>query len=270
MLPESSYAGAMGPDSTPEIEFLVEAIRAEGNYASRAEVVEAALQLLRRQQQRDAQKLFVLRSPKTRRQKWSIGLWAVKVLATIVAVIASAVDVESIVVTLPALTIAGLALVLLTRPLGSWKAFAYSLSGPLVSALCAALIAAFRWGTHDAQVPITTILFFYALYSIPAAIVIVPEFFRWLVAPHASAALPRQFSLKSLLFLTTGLCIALSVFGFVFRNSTHPDYLMFALFTLVTIGLVALAVTIFITDRHRQRMPLPVASENERRHHLAE
>jgi Arc/MetJ-type ribon-helix-helix transcriptional regulator len=270
MPPESSYAGAMGPDSTPEIELLAEEIRAEGNYASRAEVVEAALRLLRQQQQRDAQKLFALRSPKTRRQKWAIGLWATKVLTTVVAVIASAVEVESILVALPALTIAGLALAFLTRPLGSWKVIAYSLSGPLVSALCAALIAAFRWGTGDAQVPITTILFFYALYSIPAAIVIVPEILRWLVAPHAGAALPRQFSLKSLLVLTTGLCIALSVFGFVFRNSGNRDYLMFALFTLVTIGLVALAVTIFITDRHRQRTPLPFASENERRHHLAE
>jgi hypothetical protein len=263
MQPESSYAGAMATESTPEIDLLAEEIRAQGNYASRDEVITAALRLLRQQQQRDVQKLFVPRSPKTRRQKWAIGLWAVQVLVTIVAVIACAVDVESVVGTLPALSTAGIALALLTRPLGSWKVIVFSLSSPLISALCATLIAGFPLSPRDAQVPITTTLFFYALYSIPAAIVVVPDIVRWSVAPYALARLPRQFSLKSLLILTTGLCIALPALGFVFRNSTHPDYLMFALFTLVTIGLVALAATILIIDRSRQRMSLPVTNDNE-------
>jgi hypothetical protein len=259
----------MALDSTPEIDELVDEIRAHGDYASQSDVVEAALRLLREQQLRDSRKLFVSGSSNTRRRSWAIGFWAIKILTTIVALVACAVDVESIVATLPVLTIAGLALALLTRPLGSWKVIAYCLSGPLISSLCAAFIAGFRWSQGEAQVPITTILFFYALYSLPAAIVIAPEIFRWFLAPYASAALPLQFSLKSLLLLTTALCIVLPLFGFVFRNSTRGDYLVFGLFTLVTIGLVALAMTIFITDRQRRRISLAATDANQDRQNPA-
>src|SRR5688572_20806012 len=75
------------------------------------------------------------------RRRGAIALWIAQVLATVVGVAACAAEIESILFTGPALALIGLVLALVTRPLRSWSVLLYSLSGPLMSAFCAALIA---------------------------------------------------------------------------------------------------------------------------------
>jgi hypothetical protein len=186
------------------------------------------------------------------RQKWAIGLWTAQVLATVTAVAACAAEIHSILFTGPALTLAGLALAVVARPLCSWSVLGYSLSAPLISAIGAVSIAMFRWGPDEAEDPILAILFLYAFVAIPAALIVFPQLLNWSILPRPGATFPWQFSLKSLLLITTSVCVVVTALRFVFATSTLADYLVFSLFVVVTMSLVAYCVFIFVAGRRSQ------------------
>jgi hypothetical protein len=234
----------MAIDTTPEIERLVAEIQAAGNYAGPTEVIASALRELQGRQR-------CVRKLTTRRQKLALVAWAAYVLATIVAVAACAAEVESIVVTFPVLAINGLALVLLARPLYSWPLLAFGIAGPLVSVISAGLIIMFQWRPGQASGPVLAILCIYASLAFPAALFALRELLNWSDAPAPWWPVSMQFSLKSLLVLTTALCVVVPLVRFVIVNRSHSDFIIFGLFILITISFVGVAIYVFLYDRRR-------------------
>jgi hypothetical protein len=183
------------------------------------------------------------------RRRWAIAFWTAQVLATVVAVAACAIEIESILVTGPALAVVGLMLAIAARPLRSWSMLLYSLSGPLVSAFCATLIAALRWGPGEAEGPILGIFFIYAFLSIPTALMVFPEIRQWSTSPQSWLHWPWRYSLKSLLLVTTALCVAVPALRFLFGNVRRNDTIIFSLFVLVTMSLVGFLLFVFVAGR---------------------
>ena len=183
------------------------------------------------------------------RRRAAIALWTVQVLATVAALAACAAEIESILFTGPALAVIGLMLAIVTRPLRSWRVLLYSLSGPFVSAFCAALIAVFDWGPGDAEEPILAILFIYAFLSIPTALFVFREILQWSASPPTWSPLRWRYSLRSLLMVTTALCIAAPALRFLFVNVRRNDTIIFSLFVLVTMTLAGIALCAFVAGR---------------------
>ena len=183
------------------------------------------------------------------RRRGAIALWTVQVLATVAAVAACAAKIESILFTGPSLAVIGLILAIVTRPLRSWRVLLYSLSGPFVAAFCAALIAVFRWGPGDAEDPILAILFIYTFLSIPTALSVFPEILQWSSSPPKWSPPRWRYSLRSLLLVTTALCIVVPALRFLFLNARRNDTIIFSLFVLVTMTLAGIALSAFVADR---------------------
>jgi hypothetical protein len=177
----------------------------------------------------------------------AVAAWTGQLLATIAALAAGAATIESILVTGPALTASGMALALLTRSLRSWSVFGYGLSGPLVAALCATLIAVFEWGPSEAEGPILAILFIYAFVSISAGLIIFPQILRWRVPSTSPTASLWQFSLKSLLVLTTAMCVAVPMIRALFSDVRRN--VIFPIFVVVTMALIGFSLWMFRAGR---------------------
>jgi hypothetical protein len=171
----------------------------------------------------------------------AIGLWAAQVLLTVAAVAACAAEIESILFTGPALALVGVIL-------ASWSVVAYSLSGPLLSAFCATLIVVFRWGPNEAEHPILAILFVYAFLSIPTALFVFPEILQWSTWPPRSP-FSWRYSLRTLLVITTVLCVAVPALRFLFINVRRNDAIIFSLFVLLTMSMVGFSLFMFVAGR---------------------
>jgi hypothetical protein len=241
----------MSPEATPDIERLIDEIYAGGGYASRNDVLVAALSLLRERSSEEAAPLPA-RKKSARRRKWAISAWALQFLTTAVAVVACAAEVESIVATGPALTFIGLAFVTLTRPVCAARLFAYGVSAPFVCAFCAALIVLFEWGPGEAAVPILVVLSIYALVSLPAALLVLPELLRWQPAPAPGGPFSWQFSLRSLLAVTTAFCVLITITRLMFANSSRGEPFVFGIFVAVTLSLTVILLFVFIVDRRKR------------------
>ena len=66
-------------------------------------------------------------------KRWALGLWLAQIAMIAAAMIAAAIKLETIVGTGPRLSVIGLALARATRPLRSWAAQLFALSGPMVT-----------------------------------------------------------------------------------------------------------------------------------------
>jgi hypothetical protein len=183
------------------------------------------------------------------RRRGAIALWTAQVLATVAAVAACAAKIESILFTGPSLAVIGLILAIVTQPLRSWRVLIYSLSGPFVAAFCAALIVVFHWGPGEAEEPILAILFIYAFLSILTALFVFPEILQWSALPPTGPPLRWRYSLRSLLMVTTALCIAAPALRFLFVNVRRSDTIIFSLFVLVTMTLAGIALCAFVAGR---------------------
>ena len=180
------------------------------------------------------------------RQRWAIALWGLQVLATLVAAAAAAVDVESIIGTGPALTVAGVALVIVARPARSWWVLAMSLSAPAVCIFCAALIVACEWGPSDAQTPISIIAAGYAVLATPLAAVALRQILDW---RSAQPPFPWRYSMKSLLMLVTAVCLLAAGYRTLASGSLYGNVNGFVVFILAAVTLVGVALALFIKGR---------------------
>lgn len=167
------------------------------------------------------------------------AVWAAQLVATVGMVIPAFVEIEWIMGAGPILSIAGLVMATFARRLQSTVVLLYGLSGPLVCALCAALIAINSWGPEESRAPIGVIIVVYAILAVPLAIVAFLQI-RW---PYAepSAKPPRawQFSLRSLLVLMTAVCVVIAVGRLLFRNVSRDESYFFGGYALACIVLSA-------------------------------
>ncbi len=244
-----AYAGIM--ELRRETEQLVEEIYARGQYGSREEVVMHAVQQLHER----ARVELPAGAPghQTNRRKWTIVASLLQFAITAIAIFACAIDVESILFSGPALTLSAMATVVLARPLCSRRVMVYGLSAPLVCALGAFLIAIFNWGPGDAEEPILLLLTLYGIFvAMPAAIVAIPVVFRWQPVPDERRPFSWQFSLRSLLLVTTAACILIPILRYAFADPSPGDIGVFGTFILAAISLVGLSLFVFANDLRRR------------------
>lgn len=236
----------MAVEVSSKLERLVRDIKTEGSYTSDEEVLLAALHLLQEHEQLRKDQLS-----RIARSKWAIGLWAAQVLATIAAILAGAVEIESIIGTGPAMSITGLALAFVARPLRSWRVLLFSLSAPVLCALCAFLIALFRWDPGEAQTPIMVILSIFGLLAIPAAAMSLRSILLWHNLDNSRRPFVWRYSLRSLLVTTTALCVLLALGRLVVVFVGLQERLVFGLFSLATLTLVGTVLCCYIAGRRQ-------------------
>jgi hypothetical protein len=188
------------------------------------------------------------------RQRFAIGLWYAQVVA-IVAMLAMVVffDVETIVVTGPTLTLIGVALALVARPLVSWTVLLFSLSAPWICALGAFLIAFFELSPDDAYAPILTIILFYALLISPIAILARRTIRAWSAMTRTRWAL--RYNMKSLFVLMTGVCVAAAVLSYL-ANVALGFPVVFGTFGIIAASIPFLIAWRFRADRRGPDNPL--------------
>jgi len=172
----------------------------------------------------------------------AIGLWIIQVLAAFTMLIAAVFETESILATGPTLVVVGLLLGLATRPLQSWSALGFALSGPLVCALISFLIAAFGWGPREGHAPTLVILSTYLILSAPLAIAAWRRIWRWATNRNGLPLAGLQFSLKTLLITMTATCIVIAAAKLLADYIGRSERLIFGGFTLTVLVLCALVV----------------------------
>jgi hypothetical protein len=191
-----------------------------------------------------------VKGPGARGKRWALGLWSAQVVMTVAAIIAAAIKLETIVGTGPILSVIGLALARATRPLRSWAAQLFALSGPMVSAFCALLIAVLHWGPDVARRPILTIGAIYILLAIPIAWQSLQQVLQWQVDATSREGTLWQFSLKSLLILTTAAGVLLLPARWILKELPLANFSIgFGLYAGVTAALAGVALWRFVSRR---------------------
>jgi len=87
-----------------------------------------------------------------------------------VAVVAGLVDIESIVVSGPVLSLLGLLIAVLSIPCRAWQGILFGASAIIMSIACFAAIAGLGLSPHEAQFPIGSAICVYAVVALPLGI----------------------------------------------------------------------------------------------------
>ena len=195
---------------------------------------------------------FTGQKTKPRRQILAIALFIAQLLTALAALVASWLNVESILVTCPLLVAVGFALAVAVRPLGTWTPLMLGLSGPLVSAFIAFMIAAFRLEPRDAEWPVLGIFAVYLVAIVPISIVASDQIHQW----HDRLSQPRawRYSIRSLLGLMTVVAILTAALA-SFIKTMYNFPVAFAAFGSAAIVLAGVVVWRFLIQR--RRMPHP-------------
>jgi GNAT superfamily N-acetyltransferase len=204
----------------------------------------------------------------SRRQRWAIILWAAQVLAAIAAPLAGLVDIESILVTGPLLSVVGLALAMVARPARSWNVLLYALSAPAVIFGCFQAIVAFRWGPTMATLPLMVVLILYLVLTVPLAVRSLVALRRWESPPRPRWRFRGQFSLRTMLIVMTVACVAMAIVSILFSHARIDDdsiFVVFQTFLLLAMGAVS---TLYVVDHvraGRASIGRPARESNRRR-----
>lgn len=113
--------------------------------------------------------------------------------AIVIGLVASFIDVESIVITGPVLTVLGLITLFLAVRTDVGTGFVVGISGPAIAVLCFALIYSQNWSPGDASRPIPLIGTAYAFAAVPLCVV---TFLRATSRQFLSAADARPANMK--------------------------------------------------------------------------
>ena len=186
--------------------------------------------------------------------RWAIGLWYAQSLTTL-AMLAMVIcfDIETIVVTGPALTAIGLALTLVTRPLASWPVTHFSLSAPLMCAFGALVIAFFELRPGQAYFPILTILTTYTILTSPLALLARRRIRDWPATPRTRWVL--RYNMKSLFVVMTGVSVAAAVLSYL-ANAALGFPIVFGTFGIIAAALPFIISWQFRADRRRPNQPM--------------
>jgi uncharacterized membrane protein len=151
-------------------------------------------------------------------RKLAIALWTAQVLAAVVMFVAAVIEIESIMGTGPALSIIGLMLAAVTWRLNSWEPMAFGVSGPLVCAVGALLIAVNHWNPDKAAGPIPMLFAAYLLAATPLAYLSLRAIWRWQMIMLPQQRRTWQFSMKALMIWMTAVCVLAALGPFVARR----------------------------------------------------
>jgi hypothetical protein len=102
-------------------------------------------------------------------------LFVAQMAATLIAVVSAVIDIESILLFGPFLSIYGLFIASLSFRRDRLLGLLFGLSAPTVSAFCLSLITTLEWSPGEAQVPVSALLVLYGFLCIPACALAVLE-----------------------------------------------------------------------------------------------
>jgi len=179
----------------------------------------------------------------------AIALWLGEVLAAIIMLVLASLHIQTILFTGPILTVTGLLLAFVTRPLRSWTALGFALSGPLVSGFLSLSIAVFNLGPAESYSLVVSTLTAYALLMLPAAVASIRQIVRWETLVWGISPPLFQFSLKSLLMLMTLICVLIAAVKILLTAIGRDESIFFGGFTLVVFVLCGVAVRLFVGFR---------------------
>lgn len=132
-----------------------------------------------------------------------------QVVGILAAVAASVIDIETIVVSGPLLSLVGLLLGLVSFRRNDGIGLLFGLSTPSVAVLCFCIIFGLRWGPHDAAFPIPCLLAAFAILSVPAGVVALRRLRR---PVGATRRVKMQFQISTLLGLTFLVALVLGLY----------------------------------------------------------
>ncbi|HEY3392225.1 MAG TPA: hypothetical protein VGK58_05940 [Lacipirellulaceae bacterium] len=197
----------------------------------------------------DTGKLAANQPIRPARQFIAICVWYAQVLA-ILAMLAMVIffDIETIVATGPTLTVIGLALALVTRPLVNLHVLLFGISAPLICALGALIIAFFELDPGEAYAPILTILSLYALLILPLALLARRTIREWSVTSRPRWVL--RYNMKSLFAAMTGVCVAATILSYL-ANVALGFPIVFGAFGVIAAALPFVIAWRFRSDRRQ-------------------
>ena len=153
------------------------------------------------------------------RQKIAIALWFAEIIAFVLMLIALFQEVKSILYIGPIFAVVGYAFALAGWPLHSWRVLSFGLLAPLMIASASSVFILIPYGPHAIQQLLALLLLIGGLAFLPLAAAV---FHRITSPPDALGvnrwllAVPWQFSLKSLLAMTTGIALLLLLARWIF------------------------------------------------------
>jgi hypothetical protein len=107
------------------------------------------------------------------------------------------------------------------------------------------MIAVFNLSPGQAHAPVVALLSTYLLFALPAAVVPFRLIRRW--EPPTAAQPPCwQFSVKTLLLVTTAICIFIALCRFLIAVSVDDEIVFFGGFTLCVIALCSVLIWLFV------------------------
>jgi hypothetical protein len=181
-------------------------------------------------------------------RKWAIGIWCAQLLATVGAMIAAIIDIESIVFTGPIASLLGLALAFFASRLLLRSVLWFGLSSPIMWAVCALLIVTFDLGPGRAQWPISALICICVTLSAPLAAAALRAIIQ---TPPRQSPMVWQYSLKSLLIAMTALCVLLAVVRGLIAIAGRGEDVLFAIFFILIVAAAGLSVWYFFRSRRR-------------------
>jgi hypothetical protein len=185
------------------------------------------------------------------------ALCAIQILGIVGAVIAAAIDIESIVGSGVIFSLLGLFVAAGSGTSRSRSMLVFGLSAVAISLFLLVLINVMEWGQAEAAFPVTLILLGYELALAPVGLV---ALYHSLAGPIAGDRQRwRQFSVRSLLGLTLLAAIDLGVVRLTYSN--HNRLLSvavgFAVAAILAVGIVGFAA---LRTRRINARPLPAAA----------
>jgi hypothetical protein len=166
-------------------------------------------------------------------------VWTALVFVSLATAVAAFIDLHTILVTCPTLTLLGLLFAVVTLSRQSWPCLIFGLSAPFVCALCAFLIAFFRlgpdWGTGW---PIVAVFVAYNIVMLPPAVFILTRVGR---KPRADESRSTwRFGMKAILSLMTAVSVIAVVLRFAAKSKN--DLVFFGTFAGICAMLAAFVV----------------------------
>jgi hypothetical protein len=168
------------------------------------------------------------------------GACWIQAVAAVIAAVAVFVDVESILVSCPALALMGYVLALAAIQQVSISLLLFGLSCPIITSAIALLIASFDWGPREAVLPVRVLLTLNAATTLAWGTRVGRKILRCRSLVTAADAPPFRFSLMSLLALVTFTCL---LFAAVRRLAPDGEMVYFAAYG-VTVLVLSLVVAL--------------------------
>jgi hypothetical protein len=131
-----------------------------------------------------------------------------QVLGMFLATAFAADEIESILVSGPALSLAGILIAFLAYLRRAVRAFYFGVYAPTASLVCFLLIYTQRWGPPEARIPISSLMILLTLAAIPFGAMAVYDFSR---TPPATGRRRGQFGIATLLGLTASIAFVLGL-----------------------------------------------------------